>query len=120
MSETRERLQGLDLAGNTLLGYQAQLVALAATGFGSVISLPYTLHPSAFGGVVPRKPASHSMAVLPWHCSLVEGTCIRWFRVKHLTFPLLFCLCSCLHLGFVLEQGDPTFVLTEPEHQSYM
>lgn len=36
MSETKEWLQGLDLAGNPLLGYQAPL---AATGFGSVISL---------------------------------------------------------------------------------
>lgn len=37
MSETRDPLQGLDLAENTLLGYQAQR---AATGFGSVIALP--------------------------------------------------------------------------------
>lgn len=36
MGETREQLDGLNLAGNALLDYQAQL---AAMGFGSGISL---------------------------------------------------------------------------------
>lgn len=34
--------------------------------------------------------------------------------------PLFLSLLGLAHFGFVLELGDPTFVLTEPEHQSYV
>lgn len=120
MSETMERLDGSNLAGNALPDYQTQL---AAMGFGSGISLD--LAPLCFWKCSSQK------ASIPLHgCVYVALQLGQRYLHKILlgkTFGLppaiLTLFLSPLgfsHCGFVLELGDLIILLAEPKHQSFV